>query len=87
MPYATCPGAENRILACGKGEEGGCSGLFDFTAGKVTLAKGDVFDNIQNPSKREKDGVCHTLQGDEFIIEQRKAREAYWNQFKVSSPW
>ena len=89
MPHATCPGAENRILACGKGEEGGCSGLFDFTATKVSLAKGNFFDNIRNPSEREKDGVCHTLPGDEYIIEQRESRDAtdYWNEYKVSPPW
>ena len=49
MPYATCPGADDRILACGKGKEGGCSGLFDFTATKVSLANnGEVFTSISS---------------------------------------
>ena len=32
LPNATCPGYEYAIPACGQGEEGGCGGLFDFTA-------------------------------------------------------
>ena len=41
MPHATCPGGvENRISACGKGDEGGCSGLFDFTATKSFFGEG-----------------------------------------------
>ena len=88
MPYATCPGADDRILACGKGKEGGCSGLFDFTATKVSLANnGDVSTSISRPSEREKDGVCYTLQGDDFIIEAREQSTDYWNQYDVSPPW
>ena len=88
MPYATCPGAENRILACGKGNEGGCSGLIDFTATKVSLAKkGNVSTSISRPSDREKDGVCYTLPGDcDFIIEAREQSTDYWNKYDVSPP-
>jgi len=88
MPYATCPGAENRILACGEGKEGGCSGLLDFTTTKVSLARGDIFDSIRNPSEREKDGVCYTLPADKYITEKRGSRDIidYWNNFKVLPP-
>ena len=89
FPYATCPGAENRILACGKGNEGGCSGLMDFTASKVSLAKEDVFSSIRNPTDREKDGVCSSRAGDEFIRQEREKEETinYWGKYKVSPPW
>ncbi len=53
---------------------------------KVSLAKEDALD----PSEREKDGVCHTLPGDEYIIEQRESSNTtnYWNnRYKVSPPW
>ena len=88
MPYATCPGADNCILACGKGNEGGCSGLIDFTATKVSLAKkGNASTSISRPSEREKDGVCYTLPGDgDFIIEAREQSTDYWNKYDVSPP-
>ena len=88
MPYATCPGADDRILACGKGNEGGCSGLIDFTATKVSLAKkGNASTSISRPSEREKDGVCYTLPGDgDFIIEAREQSTDYWNKYDVSPP-
>jgi len=87
MPYAECPGAEHRILRCGDGNEGGCSGIFDFTATRVSLAKSDyVSKTIKNPSLREKDGVCYSLPGDDFIVGTR-AENAFWGQYKVLPPW
>jgi hypothetical protein len=90
MPYAECPGAEHRILRCGDGNEGGCSGIFDFTATRVSLAKSDdISKTIKNPSLREKDGVCYSLPGDDFIVETRASKNVtdYWGQYKVLPPW
>ena len=87
MPYAECPGAEHRILRCGDGKEGGCSGLFDFTATRVSLAKSDdISKTIKEPSLREKDGVCYSLPGDDFIVETR-AENNFWGKYNVLPPW
>ena len=88
LPYATCPGAENRILRCGKGEEGGCSGLLDFTAARVSLAESDIFSSsINSPNDRQKDGICYSMLGDEFIIDAREQSSEYWDRYQVSPPW
>ena len=91
LPFATCPGAENRILACGKGNVGGCSGLFDFTASKVSLAKSEQFNYwnnwIDETSNRLKDGICSSLPSDEWVDGTREASETYWNKYDVSPPW
>lgn len=39
LPSATCPGYDYVIPACGGGQKGGCSGLYDFTATTVSLVK------------------------------------------------
>ena len=38
LPSATCPGFDYAIPACGRGQKGGCSGLYDFTASIVSVA-------------------------------------------------
>ena len=87
FPYMTCPGAENRLLFCGSGEEGGCSGFKDFTVTRVSLVKGSSFSSpITSPDDRVKDGVCSTLPGDDFIISAREDQEDYWNNFNVLPP-
>lgn len=86
LPYATCPGAENRILRCGDGSDGGCSGLFDFTSPMVSIAKGDFSSSLYSPPDRMKDGVCATMPGDEFIINVREEQAEYWSKFNVVSP-
>ena len=87
LSYATCPGAENRILKCGRGEKGGCSGLFDFTASRVSLAENDLFTaSISNPTDRQKDGICYSLPGDQFIVEARAQASEYWNRYNVAPP-
>ena len=87
FPYMTCPGAENRLLYCGTGEEGGCSGFMDFTVTRVSLVKGQSYNSpITNPNDRIKDGVCSTLPGDDFIITAQEGQEDYWSNFNVLPP-
>jgi len=56
----------------------------------VSLAKSDdISKTIKNPSLREKDGVCYSLPGDDFIVETRASKNVtdYWDQYKVLPPW
>ena len=87
LPSATCPGYDYAIPACGGGKEGGCGGLFDFTASRVSLAPGE---NRRipylEPTDREKDGVCSSLPVEEYMIEATELSKAYWDSYSVFPP-
>ena len=69
----------NHILACGNGDVGGCSWLFDFKASKVSLAKSEEFNYYwtDETSNRLKDVICSSLPSNEWAVEAREASEPY----------
>ncbi len=89
FPMATCPGNEYAIQKCGNGQEGGCGGLFDFTASAVTVAP-----DYSNPyfyqepeDDRVKDDICSTLRLEAYMKDATEKSEAYWKQYGVFPPW
>jgi len=86
-PYATCSSADPAVLACGKGEEGGCSGFYDHTVSTLRLAPSIELDTFGEPEEDSvKDAICYSLQAETYMknIEQRDME--YWSKYGVSPP-
>ena len=89
LPYATCPGHDYAIQKCGAGNDGGCGGLFDFTASVVSVApdRRNPF-YLQDPeSARGKDGICSTLRLEQYMKNTTEANTPYWESHGVFPPW
>lgn len=87
LPKAMCPGYEYVIPQCGGGQEGGCSGLYDFTASTVSLApdKDRMFPG--SLSEKEKDSICSSLPADNYMIGAYETSKTYWEtRYKVLPP-
>ena len=85
LPYATCPGKDLNVKACGSGVEGGCGGLFDFTTSIVSVAP-DSSTSTERTDNRIKDGVCSTLLVEQYMKDTTAADTAYWEKFDVIPP-
>jgi hypothetical protein len=87
LPSATCPGFDYAIPACGKGQEGGCSGLYDFTASIVSVAPDETRTySKQELSTKVKDAICSSLPADEYMIRASDESKAYWDTYQVLPP-
>jgi hypothetical protein len=87
FPYATCPGKDLAIKKCGSGNDGGCGGLFDFTASVVSVAPDTTsISDSNNYSDRIKDGVCSTLRAEEYMKQVTEEATSYWSPFDVRPP-
>jgi len=90
FPAATCPGYQYTVGACGKGVEGGCSGIFDFDTSTVVYQnKNDAFSfssTSRGISDREKDGICSTLPAEEYMRQAMEESKTYWDMFSVAPP-
>ena len=90
FPAATCPGYQYTVGACGKGVEGGCSGIFDFDTSTVVYQnKNDAFSFSPSGfgiSDREKDGICSTLPAEEYMRQAMEESKTYWDMFSVAPP-
>ena len=89
FPYATCPGKDYAIQRCGKGNEGGCGGLFDFTTSVVSVAP-----DTSNPyfyqeveDDRVKDDVCSTLRLEQYMKNASEDSKSYWESYNAFPPW
>lgn len=88
LPYASCPGYDYAIKTCGKGKEGGCGALFDFTSSIVSVAPDSSSYNYGNEeSDRIKDHICATLPAEQYMTQVTDESTPYWNSFSVNPPW
>ncbi len=89
FPNATCPGKEYAIQRCGKGNEGGCGGLFDFTTSVVTVApdNSDPYFYQEGEKDRVKDDVCSTLRLEQYMKDATDDSKSYWESYDVFPPW
>lgn len=89
LPGPTCPGYDYVIPACGSGQDGGCSGLYDFTSSIVSLApdKAKRFDLELLPSPAEADAICSSFPADEYMMRSYDDAKSYWtNKYEVLPP-
>ena len=83
-----CPGHDYAIKSCGKGEEGGCGALFDFTSSIVSVApKGSKHFSLVERDDRIKDNICSSLPAEKYMTEVTEESMPYWNSFSVNPPW
>ena len=86
FPLAQCPGQDYSIEQCGKGEIGGCGGLFDFSVSKTSIAP-----SARAPLGMEEahvlDDICTTYQVEDYMIQSTQEDASYWESFSVMPPW
>ena len=90
MPDASfrrCPGYDYAIKTCGKGKEGGCGALFDFTSSIISIAPDSSRFGDSLLDDRIKDNICSTLPAEQYMTEVTEESTPYWNSFSVNPPW
>mmetsp|Transcript_19342 Transcript_19342/g.23039 ORF Transcript_19342/g.23039 Transcript_19342/m.23039 type:complete len:451 (+) Transcript_19342:187-1539(+) len=83
FPNPECPGMQYAIADCGKGKEGGCGGVFDFTTSQIRISP-DQYSYDYND--RVKDGVCSTLSAEKYMTAAWEGGKEYWSGFSVEPP-